>query len=251
MCCANRWDSSPITRRPISVEARVIQPRARLHAQTTRSRRHHGLVHRYGDIRRDARRAGRSAVRRTRAERADPRKLAGALRARQASARAVRDLHRETCCAATSASPTRSKIGASTTSFASTSRYPRRSECSRSTSRAFGGIVWGALTALYRNRLPDIVIMFLVIVGVSVPSFVVAALSQLGARQAEFGHGSVAVARGGLGHVAAHARAVDRSRPRHDGLPHAAHALVDARDREFGFRPHGARQRLAAAADLF
>ena len=44
---------------------------------------------------------------------------------------------------------------------------------------AFGGILWGALTALYRNRLPDLVIMFLVILGVSVPSFVVAALSQL------------------------------------------------------------------------
>ena len=44
---------------------------------------------------------------------------------------------------------------------------------------AFGGVLWGALTALYRNRLPDIVIMFLVIVGISVPSFVVAALSQL------------------------------------------------------------------------
>lgn len=44
---------------------------------------------------------------------------------------------------------------------------------------AFGGILWGALTAIYRNRLPDVVIMFLVIVGISVPSFVVAALSQL------------------------------------------------------------------------
>jgi ABC-type dipeptide/oligopeptide/nickel transport system permease component len=44
---------------------------------------------------------------------------------------------------------------------------------------AFGGIVWGALTAAYRNRLPDVVIMFLVILGISVPSFVVAALSQL------------------------------------------------------------------------
>lgn len=42
-----------------------------------------------------------------------------------------------------------------------------------------GGILWGALTALYRNRLPDVVIMFFVIVGISVPSFVVAALSQL------------------------------------------------------------------------
>jgi ABC-type dipeptide/oligopeptide/nickel transport system permease component len=44
---------------------------------------------------------------------------------------------------------------------------------------ACGGIVWGALTAIYRNRLPDIIIMFLVILGISVPSFVVAALSQL------------------------------------------------------------------------
>jgi ABC-type dipeptide/oligopeptide/nickel transport system permease component len=44
---------------------------------------------------------------------------------------------------------------------------------------ALGGILWGALTALNRNRWPDIVIMFLVIVGISVPSFVVAALSQL------------------------------------------------------------------------
>ena len=44
----------------------------------------------------------------------------------------------------------------------------------------FGGILWGALTAVYRNRLPDAVIMFVVIIGISVPSFVVAALTQLG-----------------------------------------------------------------------
>ncbi|MGI9327016.1 MAG: ABC transporter permease [Pseudomonadales bacterium] len=44
---------------------------------------------------------------------------------------------------------------------------------------ALGGVLWGALTALYRNRLPDIVIMFLVILFISVPSFVIAALSQL------------------------------------------------------------------------
>jgi len=42
-----------------------------------------------------------------------------------------------------------------------------------------GGVVWGALTAVYRNRLPDIIIMFLVILGISVPSFVFAALGQL------------------------------------------------------------------------
>ena len=44
---------------------------------------------------------------------------------------------------------------------------------------AVGGILWGALTALYRNKLPDIVIMFLVIFGVSVPGFVFAALAQI------------------------------------------------------------------------
>ncbi len=44
---------------------------------------------------------------------------------------------------------------------------------------AVGGILFGALTALFRNRLPDIVIMFLVILGISVPSFVFAALGQL------------------------------------------------------------------------
>ena len=44
---------------------------------------------------------------------------------------------------------------------------------------AVGGILFGALTALFRNRLPDMVIMFLVILGISVPSFVFAALGQL------------------------------------------------------------------------
>ena len=44
---------------------------------------------------------------------------------------------------------------------------------------AAGGILFGALTAIYRNRLPDYFIMLLVILGISVPSFVVAALSQL------------------------------------------------------------------------
>ena len=44
---------------------------------------------------------------------------------------------------------------------------------------ALGGILWGALTALYRNRWPDSVIMFLVILCISVPSFVIAAISQM------------------------------------------------------------------------
>lgn len=44
---------------------------------------------------------------------------------------------------------------------------------------ALGGILWGALTSLYRNRMPDYIIMFLVILGISVPSFVFAGLGQL------------------------------------------------------------------------
>ena len=39
--------------------------------------------------------------------------------------------------------------------------------------------MFGALTAIYRNRLPDFIIMILVILGISVPSFVIAAMSQL------------------------------------------------------------------------
>lgn len=44
---------------------------------------------------------------------------------------------------------------------------------------ATGGVLFGALTALFRNRMPDYVIMFMVILGISVPGFVVAALGQL------------------------------------------------------------------------
>ena len=43
---------------------------------------------------------------------------------------------------------------------------------------AAGGVLFGGFTALYRNRAPDVVIMLLVIVAISVPGFVVAALSQ-------------------------------------------------------------------------
>ncbi|MBF0175306.1 MAG: ABC transporter permease [Magnetococcales bacterium] len=42
-----------------------------------------------------------------------------------------------------------------------------------------GGVLWGSLTARFHNRLPDLIIMFLVILGISVPSFVFAALGQL------------------------------------------------------------------------
>ena len=42
-----------------------------------------------------------------------------------------------------------------------------------------GGTLFGALTALYRNKWPDTVIMLAVILGISVPSFVFAAFAQL------------------------------------------------------------------------
>ena len=42
-----------------------------------------------------------------------------------------------------------------------------------------GGTLLGALTALYRNKWPDTVIMLVVILGISVPSFVFAAFAQL------------------------------------------------------------------------
>ena len=42
-----------------------------------------------------------------------------------------------------------------------------------------GGTLLGAMTALYRNKWPDTVIMLAVILGISVPSFVFAAFSQL------------------------------------------------------------------------
>jgi ABC-type dipeptide/oligopeptide/nickel transport system permease component len=44
---------------------------------------------------------------------------------------------------------------------------------------ALGGALFGALTALYRNKWPDTVIMLAVILGISVPSFVFAAFGQL------------------------------------------------------------------------
>ncbi len=43
---------------------------------------------------------------------------------------------------------------------------------------AFGGVALGGITALYRNRLPDRILMLAVIVCVSVPTFVFAAWGQ-------------------------------------------------------------------------
>ena len=64
-----------------------------------------------------------------------------------------------------------------------------------------GGVLWGALTALYRNRWPDIAIMFLVILGISVPSFVMAAISQWSLVNLNQSAGSTILPIGGWGSI--------------------------------------------------
>ena len=73
----------------------------------------------------------------------------------------------------------RRALGVQTTAFTATADAETREEIVERLFAGLGGVLWGALTALYRNRLPDVIIMFLVILGISVPSFVVAALAQL------------------------------------------------------------------------
>lgn len=46
-----------------------------------------------------------------------------------------------------------------------------------------GGIIWGSIAALWRDKWPDYLITFIVIAGISVPGFVIAALAQLGILQ--------------------------------------------------------------------
>lgn len=46
-----------------------------------------------------------------------------------------------------------------------------------------GAVLWGALAATYRGRWPDALIMLAVVLGVSMPSFVVAAIGQWGLLQ--------------------------------------------------------------------
>jgi ABC-type dipeptide/oligopeptide/nickel transport system permease component len=46
-----------------------------------------------------------------------------------------------------------------------------------------GAVLWGALAATYRGRWPDALIMVAVVLGVSMPSFVVAAIGQWGLLQ--------------------------------------------------------------------
>ena len=89
--------------------------------------------------------------------------------------------------------------------------------------------------------------MFLVILAISVPSFVFAAVGQL-LIEAEPGSAVTLLPGGGLGHGPAHAPAGARARARHDGVPHPAHALVAARDRPPGLRADRAREGPAADA---
>ena len=64
-----------------------------------------------------------------------------------------------------------------------------------------GGVLWGALTALYRNRWPDVVIMLAVILGISVPSVVVAAISQWSLVGLNLAAGTTILPIGGWGSV--------------------------------------------------
>ena len=62
------------------------------------------------------------------------------------------------------------------------------------------GRCYGGVTALYRNRWPDVVIMFLVILGISVLSFVVA-ISQWSLVGANLAAGTTILPIGGWGTV--------------------------------------------------
>ena len=64
-----------------------------------------------------------------------------------------------------------------------------------------GGVLWGALTAQYRNQWPDVVIMFAVILGISVPSFVVAAISQWSLVGLNLAAGTTVLPIGGWGSI--------------------------------------------------
>ena len=106
----------------------------------------------------------------------------------------------------------------------------------------------GALTALYRNKPPDIVIMFAVILCISIPSFVFAALGQLGLVKinALVGHTLLPVAGCGQSHMIVRRSCLTR----HDGISDAVDALVDARDRQRGLRANGKGQRPTDHTDI-
>jgi ABC-type dipeptide/oligopeptide/nickel transport system permease component len=62
-----------------------------------------------------------------------------------------------------------------------------------------GGVLFGSLTALYRNRYPDRSIMFLVILAIAVPNFVFAALGQYALTELNQWAGSEVLPVGGWG----------------------------------------------------
>ena len=106
----------------------------------------------------------------------------------------------------------------STTSFESTFPFPQPLAFCRSYSPDWAAFCGGALTALYRQRLPDVVIMFLVILAISVPSFVVAALGQLSLviMNTTLGFSLLPIA--GWGDAVPHAGTLNRARTRDDGV---------------------------------
>ena len=86
---------SGLHRTPISSRIPKRPAVLHLHPQARHSRHRHGLVHRHGDVRRDARRAGRSARQPARDDGADSAEPGSTIRARSSGDRAVRHLHRQ------------------------------------------------------------------------------------------------------------------------------------------------------------
>jgi ABC-type dipeptide/oligopeptide/nickel transport system permease component len=66
---------------------------------------------------------------------------------------------------------------------------------------AVGGVFLGSIAALYRNQSPDRILMFLVVLGISVPGFVFAALSQWGLTELNKWAGDSIIPVGGWGTV--------------------------------------------------
>ena len=96
----------------------------------------------------------------------------------------------------------------------------------------------------------DRTILFLVVLGISVPSFVFAALGQHGVLALNQRAGATVLPVAGWGTVRHMLLPGAGARARHARLPHAADALLAARDREPGLRPDREGEGAAALAHL-
>ena len=113
-----------------------------------------------------------------------------------------------------------------------------------------GGVLYGALTALYRNQWPDVLIILLVIIGISVPSFVFASVGQLVLVVINQILGFTLLPVAGWGRHRPHAGASARAWLRDDGVPYAVDAVVHAGDRERRLHSNRAFERCAGRAGV-